>query len=227
MVHFTDRNGGVSKGAYESCNLALHVEDDPKDVKENRRLTCKELGIQTDQLITMDQVHGANVRLVRGKCADAVPQCDALITDRKDLALVVMCADCSPVLIYDPVREAIAALHVGRAGLLKNIVKATVTKMQEEFGTNPRDLHVSIGPNIKHCCYELRGKALEEVKEPFSWYVMGKSFDMDGVLEQQFNILNVTNVEHSKVCTSCDEDYFSYRRDGITGRQAGIVMMRS
>ena len=226
LCHFTDRHGGTSEGVYASNNLALHVKDDPVNVKENRRLTCKALSINTDQLVSMDQVHGTQVRLVRGKCADAVPLCDGIMTDRKNIALMVLVADCTPVLIYDPVKEAIAAVHAGRKGAIGNIIKTTVHAMGEHFGTNPRDLHVSLGPNIKTCCYELDGEVLAETKSAHNWYVMGRSFDMDGVLLQQLEMLNITHVTVSDVCTCCDEDYFSYRRDGVTGRSAGIIMMR-
>lgn len=226
LCHFTDRHGGMSEGDFYSNNLALHVNDNAAHVKENRRLTCKALNIETDQLVSMDQVHGTHVRLVRGKCADAVPLCDGIMTDRKDIALMVMVADCTPVLIYDPTNEAIAAVHVGRQGAFKNILKETIMQMQEHFGSKPEELHVELGPNIKSCCYAISGDVLSEAKESFSWFVAQNYLDLNGIMRQQLETLRVQHIVESDVCTCCDEDYFSYRRDGVTGRCAGIIMMR-
>ncbi|MBE0495990.1 MAG: peptidoglycan editing factor PgeF [Campylobacterales bacterium] len=225
LVHFTNRYGGVSVSPYATNNLALHVKDNPLHVKENRRLTCKALSLP--HVASMEQVHGTQVRVVEGQCTQTYPACDGLITKEKDVALMVLVADCIPVVLYDPKTEVIGALHVGRAGAFGGIVPHAIGLLQSTFGVEPSSLHVSLGPSIGGCCYEIGGEALVTAQKEFSTYLDGRYLNLQALVQDQLARLGVVHVESDAPCTCCDGRYFSYRREGQTGRQAGIILQRS
>lgn len=226
LVHFTNRHGGVSKTPYSSNNLAFHVGDNPLHVKQNRSLTCKELGIESSVLISMNQVHGTNIVNIDKSTITSPPQCDGILTNKSQLALMVQCADCTPVLLYAPDVGAIGALHAGRAGAFGGIVPKAIEKLACDFGANKSALHVWIGPAIGVCCYEIDGEVLEYAKEHFGNFVNEKKLDIAGIILEQLRQDGVQNIHHDKTCTMCNKDYFSYRREGQTGRQGGIIMLR-
>ena len=141
IVHaFTTRHGGVSTSGYESLNLSWKDGDDPGAITENRRRVTEALGL--DRLIFLNQVHGNTVHRV-----DAVPetgwsvgQGDAMITNVLRLGLVTQTADCTPVLLFDPVKRAVGAVHSGWRGTVQDVAGETVEAMVREYGTDPADL---------------------------------------------------------------------------------------
>lgn len=222
FYQFTNIHGGVSKGNYESLNLALHVKDNPLHVAKNRSLTCKEFNIKN--ISFMNQVHECDVKVINN--ADKIPTCDGIITNQKNLALAVLSADCIPLLLYDSKTKAIGAIHAGRAGVFGNIAQNAINKMATEFGTNALHVKAFIGPCIHQCCYELSTNVLQEAKEKFALHVKQNRLDIKSILITQLQNLGVHVKDNSK-CTCCNKEYFSYRRDGLTGRIAGIIMQRS
>jgi len=157
------------------------------------------------------------------------------MTDIPGQPLMVMVADCTPVLFYDPVRHAAAAVHAGRAGALKNIVGKTVAAMQNTYGSEPGDLLVALGPSIHACCYEIGPEVAQEVKDAGYGESLqtrgGRSFlDVNRILVAQLHAAGVKpeHIDNSAACTSCRNDLlFSYRKEGgTTGRQAGIIMLK-
>ena len=231
---FTTRLGGVSKIPYSNANLAFHVGDDPKSVLENHDLLAHKIGYDRKSLIHMRQIHSDRITIIDETYTfDTPPECDALITDLLNIPLMVMSADCTPILLYDPVHKAIGAVHAGRAGALGEIVPKTIQAMRENFGSSPDEIHAVLGPSISGCCYEINSAIAEETASkgyPESLrYENEKIFlDVNTILIAQLNRLRMKNVEVIDVCTSCQNElYFSYRADlQHTGRIAGVIMLR-
>ncbi|QKG29930.1 peptidoglycan editing factor PgeF [Campylobacter sp. RM16187] len=218
---FTTRFGGVSSGAYEGLNLGDHVGDEPKKVAKNREILAKRLGVMARNLKFMRQIHSSRVEIIRN-LDDEIAPCDGIITNLKGVALCVLVADCSPILIVDEVKGVIAAIHAGRAGVVGQICTNAVNKMKSEFSSRTQDLKVFVGPNIKGGCYDIGELDLGE----FSRYKNNGKFDINAALADEFARVGVQNVKFDEACTHCDDRYFSYRRDGATGRFAGFMMMR-
>ncbi len=209
----TNRFGGVSKEPYDSLNLALHVGDDPKSVIQNRILLAQKYNFSIQNLIYMDQVHSDKIVNIQTPAINKISKCDAIVTNRRKIPLMVMVADCIGVLLFDPIKRVIATIHAGREGILKNIVQKTIINMQKSYCVDPKDLIAITTPSIGVCCYEVANNI---------------NLDLKSTLKEQLLISKVKdeNINISSICTSCDKNYFSYRRDKITGRFALVAMLR-
>lgn len=216
MSHtFTDRRGGFSSGAYESLNLALHVNDDPAVVVRNRA--------RLGSVQFMNQVHGNEV-LVVDTFLPSDPTCDGLITTNPDLTLAVMVADCIPLLLVS--KEAVAAVHVGRAGIVNRVAKVAVEKMRA-LGADK--IHALLGPSICGQCYEVPFELQQTVvaEHPAAMATtrhQSSALDLPAALIAQLVELDLS-YEASMVCTLEDPLYFSHRRENPTGRFAGLVKL--
>ncbi len=214
MPHlFTNRRGGTSLGGYESLNFGFHVGDDPAFVSANR----KTLG--STQF--MNQVHGDEIVLLTN-LVDVDPSCDALITTNPEISIAVMVADCIPLLLIS--KEAVAAVHVGRAGLLNQIAIKALAAMRN---LGAIDIHAILGPSICGKCYEVPFALQQEVitKHPKAYATTGKgtpALDLPGALVAELVGQGIT-YEASTICTMQSPLYFSHRRDQATGRFAGVV----
>ncbi len=221
---FTNRFGGRSKGRYESFNLALHAGDDPLIVAQNRALLSQK--IACENLVFMEQVHGDRIEIVTDS-APEIRRCDALITNQRNIALCVMVADCIPILLYDANKKAISAIHAGRNGVAKKIVNKTLEAMSETFGSEPKDVEVFLGPAIGSCCYEVK----EDVVAGFEGYVHHHEDHIYLDIKQKClddmcdGGISAKNIKNDKICTCCNLDYFSYRREGVTGRFCGAIVL--
>ncbi len=160
----TTRDGGVSSGPYASLNLGDHVGDDPTAVLANRTRVADALGV--GRLTVADQQHTATVAVVtaalvgrgHGGVAESrasFPATDALVTDVPGCALAVLVADCTPLLLWDPVRRAVGAAHCGRNGVIAGVVPAVIDQMVRTFGTDPTALVAGVGPGIHRASYEV------------------------------------------------------------------------
>ncbi|WP_169940316.1 peptidoglycan editing factor PgeF [Campylobacter sp. RM15925] len=218
---FTSKFGGVSVGDYEGLNLGDHVGDEAKNVAKNRKILANLLGVEIRNLKFMRQIHSNRVEVIRN-LDDEIAPCDGIITNLKGVALCVLVADCSPILIVDEVREVVAAIHAGRAGTVSKICTNTVNLMKREFGCSEQNLSVFVGPNIKGGCYDISGLDLGE----FNRYKNDGKFYINAALADEFSELGVKSVKFDEICTHCDERYFSYRRERVTGRFAGFIMTR-
>jgi polyphenol oxidase len=221
---FTTRAGGVSGPPYDALDLALHVDDDPTAVQENRARLRAALGVE--RLAFAEQVHGAVV-------APAGPEpavgADALVTDEPGTALVVLAADCLPVVLADPRAGVVAAAHAGRAGLLAGVLQRTVAAMQER-GADPGRVHAVVGPAAGACCYEVPAAMADdaEARVPGVRATTRRgtpSLDLRGGAERVLRAAGVGRVEHVGACTIDDPRFYSYRRDGRTGRHAGVAWL--
>ena len=216
---FTTRFGGVSDGTYEGLNLAGHVGDLPANVAKNREILAKQIGVAPRDLKFMRQIHSNRVEILRN-IDDELPPCDGVITALRDVALCVLVADCSPVLIADERRGVVAAVHAGRAGVTGKICTNALSLMKSEFGCEASDLRVFVGANIKARNYEVGELDLGA----FNRYKNGGKFDMEAALRVEFAQLGVGRVEFDPRCTFETQGIFSYRRDGVTGRFCGFAM---
>ena len=227
---FTDRWGGVSAVPYEELNLGGAVGDDPDAVRTNRELAAKSLGLDPARVVWMNQVHGAEVAVVDGPWGERpVPEVDAVVTARRALALAVLTADCTPVLLADPVAGIVAAAHAGRPGMVAGIVPAAVRAMTE-LGAEPGRIVARTGPAVCGRCYEVPEAMRADVAavEPAahaetSWGT--PAVDVTAGVHAQLERLGVCDREQSSVCTIESDDHFSYRRDRTTGRLAGYVWL--
>ena len=221
---FTDRHGGFSDPPYDSFNLACHVGDDSETVARNRAKLEKSVGVPIQW---MEQVHGDTVRVI-GRHGDVPLQCDALVTDRPGIALAAMVADCIPILLFDPVRNVIAAVHAGRNGIFLNIPAKTVRTMVKTFGCAPENIRARFGPSIGACCYEVDESLAAIARKNFPVrYVNDRSLDLPGMAKHQLLEAGLREecIEMSPTCTRCSPDHFSYRREGTTGRFAGLIWL--
>jgi len=238
IVHtFTTRLDGVSKPPFDTNNLAFHVGDDAEDVIKNHRLLAKKLGYDPNRLVHMRQIHSDRVVIVDPATDDFEhpPECDALITDEPGVPLMVMTADCTPVLLFDPVQNVIAVAHAGRAGALKGIVPKTIAQMQQRFASRRRDILVVLGPSIRSCCYEVGEEVAKEVTDAGFGYAVVKREDrfyleVNAVIKRQLEETGISKeqIEDLEICNACkNETFFSYRADRQkTGRIAGVLMLR-
>ena len=233
---FTTKGGGFSKVPYNSLNLAFHVADRAEDVERNHQLLAQELKYDKNSLIHMKQIHSSIVHIVTDDDNFTNPQsCDALITNKRNIPLMVMVADCSPILFYDSVNDVIAVAHAGREGTFKNIVKNVIDSMIHNFNSNTKNINVAIGASIKECCYEVGSEIFDEAKELNLDYALEKKrdsyyLDVSKILESQLLECGVKKekIEISKECSCClNNKYFSYRADGVTGRFCGLLVLLS
>jgi YfiH family protein len=223
---FSTRNGGVSDGPYRSLNLGILTDDTPQNVTENRRRLAHGSRVQPERVVMGWQVHGSDLRDWDGPDPQNVyaepggkqlPRVDGHLTTERALALLVLVADCFPVALSDG-RQA-AMLHCGWRPLAGGIVQKAV----ERFEHPPA---AAIGPGIGGCCYEVGPEVLAEF-EDVRGAADGRMLDLRKVIEARLAAAGVTEVEHLDCCTSCHPDlYYSHRRDdGLTGRQAGMVVL--
>lgn len=225
---FTDRGqvGIDPEKPYGTANLARHVGDDDESVDAARQRLAERLGVAGDHLLFVDQVHGTEVVEAVGPWLGPAPQADAVVTTRPGLALAVMVADCVPVLLADPLRGVVGVAHAGRVGLASGVVTSTIAALHD---LGAEDLVAVVGPSICPRCYEVPADLRAEVsgRVPVTAArTRGGTPSLDlasGVMEQLSS--HCSSVELAPGCTAEDPRLFSYRRDGLTGRFAGIAWM--
>ncbi len=218
-----------------SGNLAFHVNDNPLHVQINHERLAKELGFKKESLVHMKQIHSNLVHIVNEDDNFHMPRtCDALITNKRNSPLMVMVADCAPILFYDDKQKVIAVAHAGRAGAFTNIVKNVLDSFHLEFTSKIENIVVSIGANIGVCCYEVGQEIYEEAKDlKLGYAVQNRSnsyyLDINKIIMTQLLACGIKkeNIEFSGECTCCKKDkYFSYRAQRVTGRFAGVIMLK-
>lgn len=216
---FTKRTGGVSHGAFASLNLGTHVGDLLSDVMKNREILIGLVGPTQ----FMNQVHGDRIAIIE-EVTEEVPTADAMVTGIPGITLAVMVADCIPLLLTSA--ESVAAVHVGRRGLVNEITRKTIDVMREMGASK---ITAIIGPAICGKCYEVSEDVFNEVvtSHPSAKSATlqgGFALDLPAALREVLRQENVEIIDES-VCTVEDVNLFSYRRDGVTGRQAGVVSL--
>ncbi len=236
LVHaVTTRHGGVSAGPYATLNMDRGLGDEPAAVKENVRRVCAAIGIRREQLVSPRQRHTANVRRVdridRGLVYDGY---DALVTDQPDVPLLMVYADCAPVLIYDPAHHALALIHSGWRGTVGGVVRAAVDALCREYGSRPADMVAAIGPSIGACCYEVGDEVAGAVRAAFERperlltppQPVGRAhFDLWAANRYWLEDAGVQRIETAEICTACHiDDFYSHRAEaGQTGHFAAVM----
>ena len=210
-------------------NIAFHVNDDKNNVQKNRLLLSKTYNFDISHLRYMNQTHGDNIQVVSQSSKFCLDNCDALITNELNLPLMVMVADCIPILMYDEKKKVIAAIHAGRNSTFLNIAKKTALKMNKLFACNVKDIKVNLGPSIQKCCYEV-SKELEDIviKSFGSEFTNNRYINLQEINKKQLVDIGLKkdNITISSICTKCsNENYFSYRQNNKCGRFAGVITL--
>ena len=226
---FTTRAGGVSDAPYASLNLALHVGDDAGDVERNRKTAAASLGLDAGRITWAEQVHGENVAIVTADVAGStLPGADGLVTELRETPVGVLAADCVPVLLADARRGIVAAVHAGRRGLVAGVVEVAVGTMLD-LGADRTAIVAAVGPSIGPCCYEVGDDVAAEVVAalPVTKATTRQgttALDLPAGVRQVLAREGVHAVRAVGGCTAHQPGlFFSHRRDGTTGRHAGIV----
>jgi hypothetical protein len=248
VVHaFGTRQGGVSRAPYATLNLGMSVGDDPRAVEENRRRFFGTFDLQLSQVVRVKQVHGDGVLRVDeslasrrgfpGLLLDEGYEYDGLVTNLPDLALVVTTADCLPIMIHDPVRGAVAAVHAGWRSTAKRIGARALEAMAAAYGTNPADCRVAIGPGIRRCCFEVDAPVMNAMMVALSTWTEHTvatgpghfHLDLAGVNRAILLGAGVCpdRIADVGLCTSCRTDlFFSHRAEKPrTGRMMNLILL--
>ena len=239
---FTTRLGGVSTGIFDSLNLGLNRGDDPENVVENYRRIGEVLGFAPEDVVNARQTHSDTVvkvgRADRGNLTvvGASPECDALVTNESGVALYVSTADCTPILLHDPVTGAVGAAHAGWRGTASAIGGKTVEAMVREFGCDPANIRAAIGPNVGICHFETDAdvpnamrEAFGEEVEPFIRTVGSKYYvDLKEINALILRRAGVRHIEISCDCTMCQPHRFWSHRvtQGQRGAQGAIILRK-
>ena len=230
--HFFTRHNGVSSGTYASLNVSYGTGDDPRNIEENRARIERRVG--TERLISAHQIHSSLVYVDNEKMGQSqeVEGYDALISNQPGTALMIQQADCQAVLLFDPVNHAIAAVHNGWRGSVANIIGATIEQMQRHFGTDSSQLRARISPSLGPCCAEFINYKAELPQAFHRFQASTNHFDFWQISATQLKQagLQPESISLPETCTSCSEDYFSYRRAvrGGTpkcGRHASVICL--
>jgi YfiH family protein len=232
VVHgFFTRQGGVSAGAYHSLNVSLAVGDRPEPVAENLGRMRQALGLTG--LAGAAQVHGGRAAVITSvdeARAEDIPEVDILVTTVPGLGLLIKQADCQAVMFYDPANRVVANVHCGWRGQVHNILGETVRLLQSRFGTHPEDLFAAVGPSLGPCCAEFTNFRREFPPALWNYQVRPNYFDLWQLSRDQLAAAGLlpTRLEVAGLCTRCGaDDFFSYRRDRVTGRQGAIIALRA
>ena len=224
----TDRAGGRSAGPYAGLNLGSHVGDDPAAVAANRALVAEAVGLADDRLVIASQVHGREVAVVDGPWSGPPPEADGLVTRERGLALGVLVADCTPVLLLAPQEGVAGVAHAGRKGLELGVVGAVLDAMRD---LGARTVLGRVGPSVCGRCYEvplaLREQVAAVAPEARSVSSHGTpSLDIAaGVMAQLAD--HCGDVAWLRGCSVERDDLYSHRRDGVTGRFAGLAWLEA
>ena len=220
----TTRFDGASEGIYASLNLGMHVGDNPDHVLQNRQILKAAIGAKP---VWLNQVHGSDTIIIDENTEDHL-DADAAITSTPGVACAVMLADCLPILLCDRGASMVAAVHAGWKGLARGVIEETVAKM----GLSPTRLMAYLGPSIGQSCFSVKSDvraaflSLDKANDRFfkpseeagKWYA-----DLSGLAEKKLVDLGISSIDIADRCTVCDCHFFSYRREGVTGRFAALI----
>lgn len=225
----TSRAGGLSAPPYDAFNLAEHVGDDAAHVAANRERLAAATGRPAGAFVWMQPIHGRTVIRVAADSPRRVPACDALVTTTPGLVLLALSADCVPVLLADPVAGVVGAAHAGRHGVRLDVVGVTLRAMVE-LGARAERIDVLLGPAICGRHYEVP----LDLQRDLERHAPGSAartttgtagLDLRAGIDGQLRAVGVRRIVHDPRCTFEDPDLFSHRRDGVTGRQAGLIWL--
>ena len=216
---------GISSQAFGSMNETVD--------RDALSYFAKSLAIDGD-IVCMRQIHSGNVYIVNDTSELLIAETDGLITNRKNLSLAVLTADCLPVFFYDQQKEVIAIAHAGYKGLLNHILENTVKRFVADFRSDPKDIIVGIGPCVEQDCYEVGKDRIAQFHHAFPTF-KNISTERDG--RQYLNLREIArqclakegilegHIEIMDICTRCDENFYSYRRGDKEKRFVSIISL--
>lgn len=242
-VHaFSTRYGGVSTGALASLNLGTHRGDSAENVVENYRILGSAVGFRPEDTVFTKQLHTDIVLRVgradrgTGLFREQQTVCDGIITDDPGVALVCFSADCTPILLYDPARGAVGAVHAGWRGTAQGIARKAVEAMTREFGCRPEDIRAAIGPCISRCCFETGPEVPEAMLSALgreaetAIEARGEKFhvDLKALNRMHLQRAGVQAIDISPDCTMCQPARFWSHRasNGVRGSLAAVIMRK-
>lgn len=246
---FSTREGGVSKGIFESMNLSFGRGDDEANVIKNFENLCNAIGIKTNSLVFSSQTHTSNILSVTEKdCGKGIfspktwNDIDGLLTATPFVSLVTHYADCVPLFFADKKRRVVGTAHAGWKGTVLGIAKEMVNKMKSEYMSDPKDIFVGIGPSIGACCFEVDSKTADEFSILPSEItngniIMRKDKSDPAVIKYDINLQEINrqilissnipyeNIEMADICTKCNHEWLISHRatDGKRGGMAAII----
>lgn len=230
----TTRAGGVSGRPWNSLNLGVHVEDDPDHVRQNRRRLAESTGLKSEQIGWLNQVHGIDVVELNPDNVGQIAKADASYTCHPGIACAILTADCLPVILADREGTVVGAAHCGWRSLCGGVIENLVSEMAVAPETLQAWLGPAIGPTSFEVGPEVRDAFLEhDPKAVQAFRAEGARpghfmADIYALATLRLNHLGVSNVTGGGLCTVKDSDrFFSYRRDGRTGRMATLVWLTS
>jgi YfiH family protein len=233
------RKGGVSQAPFHSLNLSTSVGDNPEVVKKNIQYACQVVDAQPNQTVSCHLIHSAEILTIdKTNRQQVMGKADGLITGDPDIYLFMRFGDCTPLIFYDPVQNAIGLTHAGWRGTMQNAAGATVRAMVDQLGCRPKNIIAVIGPAIGPCCYEVGqdviGAAAEAFLDSDSLFTYRNGsreyayFDLWQANRRQLTAAKVGQIIQSGICTACRTDeFFSHRAEkGQTGRFGVIIGLR-
>jgi len=239
---FTTRNGGVSRPPFNSLNLAYNTEDARSNVEGNRSTLSRAFDLQPHLLLTVKQVHGSDILVIDEPNYDLSHflslECDAIVSNQPGIMIGVLVADCFPVLLFDPEKRTVAAVHVGWRGAAAGILKKAVDSMQSAFGCRPEQILAAVGPGIGAHNYIVDRPVRDAFRQGSgNWQQIAQEVELGKwqldirqscLLQLQEAGLAASHISAVEECTCCHREmFFSYRRDnGQTGRQMGFILLR-
>ncbi len=245
---FSMRLGGVSKGIYASMNLSFTRGDEESAVMENYRRISRAMGFPLESIVTSDQTHTVNLRVVGKKdCGSGILRpreffnVDGMLTDEPGVTLATFYADCVPLYFVDPVHRAIALSHSGWRGTVRRMGQVTVERMAREYGTRPEDLAAVIGPSVCRECYEVGPEVVEAFRDEFPAALHNRLFYRKPDGKYQLDLweanrqvllaagLREENIGMPGICTCCNPDFlFSHRASrGKRGNLGAFLMLKA
>lgn len=232
---FTTRYGGVSKGETSSMNLGFNTNDTRENVLQNYDIIGSEIGIDAQRLVFSDQTHHDKVRIITsadcGKgisCESDIVSTDAFVCAEPNVPFITFYADCVPLYFLDPIKKVAALAHSGWRGTVKQIGSKTIDVMKNEFGCDPQDILVGIGPSIGQCHFEVDCEVAKLVDQEFVIKKDDKYYiDLWGVIMKQLALSGIKdeNITLANICTYCNNDeFFSHRITGDKRGKLGAIM---
>lgn len=239
VVHgiFT-RQGGVSPAPWTSLNLGTNLGDSAARVAENRLKLLRALDRPPDSTFDIWQVHSAKIlKAERPRRGEPYPQADGVITDKPEVTILLRFADCVPILLHDPVRDAVGMVHAGWKGTMRKAALAAVRAMITHFGSRPEDLTAAIGPAIGQDHYPVGGevvtalrKRLGDLAHSHEMQLNGQvHLDLPGINRDLLRHAGIRRIEVLSLCTACHAQvWFSHRAEkGKTGRFGAVIALES
>jgi hypothetical protein len=234
ISQFPELIHGISTKGYGNMNLsAVH---DLEQAIINRKKFCQGLNISVDRLVSVEQVHGGDIIIAGEKDTGKItnlPKADGLITNQKNIFLIVTGADCPPVLFYDHVKQVVGIVHAGWRGILAGVVENMIGSLQDKYSCEVDQVFVFIGPCIGSCHFEVQKDVLSQFRPQYAQFIRvqeEKSYlDLKSIIKHILlkNKLKNDNIEVSLDCTFCRDDlYSSYRREGNSFQPMGAVIGR-